>query len=53
MKQDAEVLLMLRERAKGRTQKQAAARAGMSVGTFYQYFQGRPEVMSSLVSIGS
>ena len=31
MKQDAEVLVMLRERAKGRTQRQAAARAGMSV----------------------
>ena len=31
MKQDAEVLMMLRERAKGRTQEQPAARAGMSV----------------------
>jgi transcriptional regulator with XRE-family HTH domain len=37
MKQDAEVLLMLRERAKGRTQKQAAARAGMSVRTARSY----------------
>src|SRR5438445_6407845 len=37
MKQDAEVLLMLRERAKGRTQEQAAARAGMSVRTVRVY----------------
>jgi transcriptional regulator with XRE-family HTH domain len=37
MKQDAEVLLMLRERAKGRTQEQAAARAGMSVRTVRTY----------------
>src|SRR3984893_3374292 len=37
MKQDAEVLLMLRERAKGRTQEQAAARAGMSVRTARAY----------------
>jgi hypothetical protein len=29
MKRDSEVLLMRRERAKGRTQEQAAARAGM------------------------
>ena len=36
MKQDAEVLLMLRERAKGRTQAQAAARSGMRVRTVYQ-----------------
>ena len=31
MKRDSEVLLMRRERAKGRTQEQAAARAGMSL----------------------
>ena len=37
MKQDAEVRLMLRERAKGRTQEQAAARAGMSVRTARMY----------------
>jgi transcriptional regulator with XRE-family HTH domain len=37
MKQDAEVLLMLRERAKGRTQAQAAARSGMSVRTVRNY----------------
>src|SRR5216684_421332 len=37
MKQDAEVLLMLRERAKGRTQEQAAAHAGMSVRTVRVY----------------
>jgi hypothetical protein len=37
MKQDAEVLVMLRERAKGRTQEQAAARAGMSVRTARSY----------------
>jgi transcriptional regulator with XRE-family HTH domain len=37
MKQDAEVLLMLRERAKGRTQDQAAARSGMSVRTVRSY----------------
>ena len=37
MKTDAEVLLMKRERAKGRTQEQAAARAGMSVRTARQY----------------
>jgi hypothetical protein len=37
MKTDAEVLLMLRERAKGRTQEQAAARAGMSVRTARTY----------------
>src|ERR1700694_3407125 len=37
MKQDAEVLLMLRERAKGRTQEQAAAKAGMSVRTARTY----------------
>ncbi|MBV8718538.1 MAG: MerR family DNA-binding transcriptional regulator [Chloroflexi bacterium] len=37
MKRDAEVLLMLHERAKGRTQEQAAARAGMSVRTLRLY----------------
>lgn len=37
MKRDAEVLVMLRERAKGRTQEQAAARAGMSVRTVRAY----------------
>jgi transposase len=37
MKRDQEVLLMLRERAKGRTQTQAAARAGMSVRTARTY----------------
>jgi transcriptional regulator with XRE-family HTH domain len=37
MKVDAEVLLMLRERARGRTQLQAAARSGMSVRTVRNY----------------
>jgi len=37
MKRDSEVLLMRRERAKGRTQEQAAARAGMSVRTIRRY----------------
>src|SRR5499427_5290641 len=37
MKRDQEVLCMLRERAKGRTQTQAAARAGMSVRTARTY----------------
>ncbi len=37
MKRDAEVLLMLHERAKGRSQEQAAARAGMSVRTLRTY----------------
>ncbi len=37
MKRDAEVLVMLRERAKGRTQEQAAIRAGMSVRTVREY----------------
>jgi Mu transposase, C-terminal domain len=37
MKRDREVLCMLRERAKGRTQAQAAARAGMSVRTAGTY----------------
>jgi len=37
MKSDAEVLLMKRERGKGRTQQQAAARAGMGVVTARKY----------------
>jgi transcriptional regulator with XRE-family HTH domain len=37
MKRDSEVLLMRRERAKGRTQELAAARAGMSVRTIRRY----------------
>jgi len=37
MKSDAEVRLMKRERAKGKTQDQAAARAGMSVRTVRTY----------------
>jgi hypothetical protein len=37
MKSDAEVVLMKRERAKGRTQEQAAARAGMGVVTARKY----------------
>jgi len=37
MKTDAEVLLMMRERAKGKTQDQAAARAGMGVRTLRKY----------------
>ena len=37
MKSDAEVVLMKRERAKGRTQEQAAARAGMGVATARKY----------------
>jgi hypothetical protein len=37
MKSDAEVLLMKRERAKGRTQEQAAARAGMSERAVREY----------------
>jgi hypothetical protein len=37
MKRDPEVLRMLRERARGRTQEQAAARAGMSVRTVGTY----------------
>lgn len=39
MKTDAEVLFMMRERAKGKTQEQAAARAGMSVRTLRSYEQ--------------
>jgi hypothetical protein len=39
MKKDAEVLLMKRERAKGKTQEQAAARAGMSARTARRYEQ--------------
>jgi hypothetical protein len=37
MKTDGEVRIMLRERAKGKTQEQAAARAGMSVRTARTY----------------
>src|SRR6266700_4824648 len=37
MKRDSEVLLMRRERAKGRSQEQAAARAGMSVRRLRRY----------------
>jgi hypothetical protein len=37
MKTDAEVRLFMRERAKGKTQEQAAARAGMSVRTARSY----------------
>jgi len=37
MKSDAEVRLMKRERSKGKTQEQAAARAGMSVRTLRSY----------------
>src|SRR3981081_603510 len=37
MKRDSEVLLMRRGRAKGRSQEQAAARAGMSVRTLRGY----------------
>lgn len=37
MKSDAEVRLMLQDRAKGRTQEQAAAHAGMSVRTARKY----------------
>ena len=37
MKTDAEVRLLMRERAKGKTQEQAAARAGMSVRTAGKY----------------
>lgn len=39
MKKDAEVQLLLRERQKGRTQAQAAARAGMSERTARKYEQ--------------
>ncbi len=37
MKTDGEVRIMIRERAKGKTQEQAAARAGMSVRTARTY----------------
>jgi hypothetical protein len=37
VKTDAEVLLMMRERAKGKPQDQAAAKAGMSVRTLRSY----------------
>lgn len=39
MKTDGEVAIMFRERAKGKTQEQAAARAGMSVRTARTYEQ--------------
>jgi transcriptional regulator with XRE-family HTH domain len=39
MKSNAEVILMKRERTKGRTQEQAAARAGMSERTVRKYEQ--------------
>jgi transcriptional regulator with XRE-family HTH domain len=39
MKKDAEVLILKRERAKGKTQEQAAARAGMGVRTARRYEQ--------------
>lgn len=39
MKTDAEVQLMLRERTKGKTLEQAAARAGMSVPTARKYLR--------------
>ncbi len=39
MKKDAEVHLMLRERQKGKTLEQAAARAGMSVPTARKYLR--------------
>ncbi len=39
MKTDQEILLMKRERLKGKTQAQAAARAGMSVRTVRKYEQ--------------
>ena len=37
MKSDAEVRLYMKERSKGRTQEQAAARAGMSVRAARRY----------------
>ena len=48
MKRDAEVLVMLRERAKGRTQEQAAARAGMSVRTAAASTNGAAKLPSQL-----
>lgn len=39
MKRDAEVILAVRERGKGKTQEQAAVRAGMSVRTLRKYEQ--------------
>ena len=39
MKQDAEVQIMIRERRKGKTQVQAAARAGMHPNTARKYEQ--------------
>jgi DNA-binding XRE family transcriptional regulator len=40
MKKDAEVLMMKRERYKGKTQEQAAAASGMSTRTLRTYEQG-------------
>ena len=37
MKSDAEVRRYMKERSKGRTQEQAAATAGMSLGTARKY----------------
>ena len=39
MKHDAEVQIMIRERRKGKTQVQAAARAGMHPNTARKYEQ--------------
>ena len=39
MQKDAEVLVLRRERGKGKTQEQAAARAGMSIRTARRYEQ--------------
>ena len=41
MKSDAEVRLYMKERSKGRTQEQAAAKAGMSVRAARRYGQLR------------
>lgn len=47
MKRDPEVRGLLRDRAKGRTQEQAATRAGMSVRTARKY-EHRGQVPSQL-----
>ena len=47
MKTDAEVRLLMKERAKGKSQEQAAARAGMSVRTARSY-ERRGQVPSQL-----
>jgi transcriptional regulator with XRE-family HTH domain len=47
MKRDSEVLLMRRERARGRSQEQAAARVGMSVRTIRRY-ERRSQLPSQL-----